>query len=166
MLNQLIDSLQAKFPPNRAAAAAMVVLLPFIATGAGFLAIWVPAHFPGLPVFTAAQLTAFGATAVGGILLAGITAGYQWLDGWQKHEAHQHQAAQAAVDREHELALAVARSEAPFVTMEALDQLKADGQSAPPGDSGAAAHPLDPKRTVPVPSPETPPDGFENTEPF
>lgn len=84
----LLDRFQAKFPPNRLVALAMVMLLPtVIVPAAGYFAVWVPQHFPGLPTFTAAQLTAYGVAGASAALLAGITAGYKWLDGWQKHEA-------------------------------------------------------------------------------
>ncbi len=165
MLNQILDSLQAKFPPNRLVALAMVTLLPFIASGAGYLAVWVPVHFPGLPPFTAAQLTAFGATTVGGILLAGITAGYKYIDGWQKDEARRHDTAQKAAEREHQKVLAVLESPIPDLARDTLDQLGTQELSAP--TSELPVHPLAPSPGTTFQGSQTPPQGFSDPpEPF
>jgi len=76
---KLIDKAQATFPPNRIVA----LLTPTVFVPvSGFLAAWVAKHFPGLPQFSSAQITGF--MLVGG--LAALTAGYKWLDGWQKAE--------------------------------------------------------------------------------
>lgn len=87
MFNALIDRFQAKFPPNRLVALAMALLIPTAITpAAAYVATWVPAHFPGLPAFTPAQLTAFAITGGLAALTAGVTAGYKYIDGWQDHE--------------------------------------------------------------------------------
>lgn len=165
MLNQVIDSLQEKFPPNRLVAVAMVALLPFIATAAGFLAVWVPAHFPGLPPFSAGQLTAFGATTVAGILLAGITAGYKYVDGWQKDEAQRHAAVERAAEREHQKVLAVLESPIPDLARDTLDEL--GGVKPSEALSGALTHPLVPGPSSGTTRPQTPPQGFTDPpQPF
>ena len=88
MLNRLIDAFQAKFPPNRLTALVMALLVPTVIVPlSAYLTVWVPAHLPGLPTFTAAQLTAYGIAGGTAAFLAAITAGYKFLDGWQKHEA-------------------------------------------------------------------------------
>lgn len=166
MLNQILDSLQAKFPPNRLVALAMVTLLPFIASGAGYLAVWVPAHFPGLPPFTAAQLTAFGVATVSGILLAGITAGYRWLDGWQKDEARRHDTAQKAAEREHQKVLAVLESPIPDLARDTLDQLETTPESSAL-TSELPVHPLASNPGTTFQGPQTPPQGFSDPpDPF
>jgi hypothetical protein len=87
MFNALIDRFQAKFPPNRLAALAMGLLLPtVIVPASAFVTAWVPAHFPGLPAFTSGQLTLFALAGGAAAISAGITAGYKFIDGWQKDE--------------------------------------------------------------------------------
>lgn len=87
MLSNLIDRFQAKFPANRLAALAMALLTPLVVTPAAtYVAAWLPAHFPGLPTFTPTQLTVFAVTGGLAALVAGITAGYKFIDGWQDHE--------------------------------------------------------------------------------
>ena len=49
---------------------------------AGFIAQWVPQHFPGLPVFTSGELTAFFIAGAGSALSLGI----HYLHGWQVWE--------------------------------------------------------------------------------
>lgn len=78
LLNKVIDKLQETFPPNRIVA----LLTPLAAAGAGAGTAWVAKHFPGLPAFDSAELTAFAGAGA----LAVITAAYKWLDGWQKAE--------------------------------------------------------------------------------
>lgn len=157
MLNNLIDKLQAKFAPNRLVALAMAILIPTVITpGAAFLAAWVPAHFPGLPAFTAGQLTAFAITGGGAALLAATTAGYQWIDGWQFDEARKHGAEQARLEREHQLRMAIVKSESPHTAVDALDLVSGGGKSQPePGpspDSPSAAV----SGAVPPPPPSFP----------
>lgn len=73
-----VDTVQAKFPPNRVALA----LTPLIAAGAAVASPWLAQHFPGLPTFSAGQLTAYGVLAAGSI----IALGYKFVDGCQKDE--------------------------------------------------------------------------------
>jgi hypothetical protein len=79
-LNTLIDKLQAAFPVNRVVALAS----PLVGAGVAAGAAWVAQHFPGLPVFDSAQLTAIAVTAFSSV----VVAAYKWIDGWQKHEEH------------------------------------------------------------------------------
>lgn len=77
-LDKVLDYLQGVFPPNRVVA----LLTAPVAAGVAVGTAWVAQHFPGLPAFDSAQLTAFalaGAAAV-------VTAAYKWIDGWQRHE--------------------------------------------------------------------------------
>lgn len=83
MISALIDKFQATFPVNRLVALATpLVFVPISAWFSGYVA----KHFPGLPAFSSAQIT--------GIMVAGsvaaLTAGYKFLDGWQKHEQRVH----------------------------------------------------------------------------
>lgn len=131
MLNSFIDRFQAKFPPNRLVALAMALLLPtVIAPGAAYVAAWVPAHFPGLPAFSAAQLTAFALAGASTALLAGVTAGYKYIDGWQKDEEGVRKLERLGVEEAHrnrqqayEVELALIKSaDDPFNAKDAVDQ--------------------------------------------
>lgn len=136
LLNKAIDAFQAKFPPNRLVALAMVVLVPLVvAPAASYVATWAPAHLPELPTFTAAQLQTFGTAGLAAGLLAGIVAGYKFIDGWQYDEARKHGSIEAARERHHELRMAIAQSDQPHVTLEAVEAL-----SAPPGASSEPSH--------------------------
>jgi hypothetical protein len=137
MLNALIDRFQAKLPPNRLVALALAVLVPtLIAPAAGSLAVWVPAHFPGLPAFTSAQLTAYGVAGVWAALLAGATAGYKFIDGWQKHESREsakaHELELARIEGEIEQVIALIHAgHMPESVMDLLDGAKPEGAKAP-----------------------------------
>jgi hypothetical protein len=96
-----IDRLQATYPPNRLTSILMVVLAAPLAALGGFLAVWVPKHFPGMPHFTAGQYTAAFVTGAGAVLLAAITFAYRFVDGVQKDEFHVTGLADAAAAREH-----------------------------------------------------------------
>lgn len=111
MLNSLIDRFQTKFPPNRLTALAMLVLAAPAAALGGYVAVWVPKHFPGLPTFTPKQYTGFLVTGAGVVALAGISAGYKFLDGWQKDEHDRRGAAIEAAQRDHEAHLEAMRLE-------------------------------------------------------
>lgn len=75
-VNRLIDLLQAKFPANRI----VVLLTPLaFAPAAGYVTAYVAQHFPGLPQFSAAQIT--GLFVTGALIAFGKA--YKWLDGWQ-----------------------------------------------------------------------------------
>lgn len=178
MLNALIDKFQAKFPPNRLVALALAVLVPLaIVPAAGYIAVWVPAHLPGLPTFTAAQYTAFGVTGAGTALLAGATAAYKFIDGWQKHEGRKADAELKRLAQEHEKVLAVLRADNPEFAKSVLDDLQggtpaSDAVSVPTtaAPTAVVVPPLEPPpppptaaQTVPVPRPEPPPrsDGEE-----
>jgi hypothetical protein len=125
MLNSLIDRFQAKFPPNRLVALAMAIALPtVIAPAAGYVAAWVPANFPELPTFTSGQLAGFAVTGFGAALLAGVTAGYKWLDGWQKQESRQHDRAEAILDRRHKEILTALEADVPEHAMALLEDLR------------------------------------------
>jgi hypothetical protein len=163
LLSSLVDRFQAKFPPNRLVALAMAVLATPLAALGGWAAVWVPLHFPGLPHFTGGQATAFLITIVGGGLLSLVVAGYKFLDGWQKHEAHMsaqwlagHEAAREHLQREHELKLRVLGMENPFHAREALDQF--EGSPGPPPDTPAAAVSAAEPPSAAPPAP-TPPEG-------
>lgn len=81
LLNEIIDSLQATFPPNRIVA----LLTPGAAILAGASAQWLTEHFPGIAELTGADeitLTAAFLAGAGAVVLAA----YKWLDGWQAHE--------------------------------------------------------------------------------
>jgi len=71
--------LQAKFPVNRI----VVLLTPVFVTLSGYASAWMAEHFPGLPQFTSAQITGFMVAGA----VAGLTAAYRWLKGWEAHEA-------------------------------------------------------------------------------
>ena len=134
MLSGLIDRFQAKFPPNRLTALAMGILIPFVITpAAAYVAVYVPKHFPGLPTFSVAQLVAFGVAGGGGALLAGITAGYKWLDGWQRSEGATHSRIIEAARRDHEVQLEAMR----------LDSAERVAIAEQAGSSAEAAYALD-----------------------
>lgn len=153
MLNALIDKFQAKFPPNRLVALALALLVPaVIVPAAGYVAVWVPAHFPGLPTYTAAQYTAFGITGATAALLAGVTAGYRWLDGWQKHEGREADAKLKRLAQEHEKVLAVLRADNPEFAKSVLDDLQG-GTPAPSTPSDPVSAPVPPSPTAVVPPP-------------
>lgn len=148
MLNNLIDRFQAKFPPNRLVALAMALLLPTVITpAAAFLAVWVPAHFPGLPTFSAEQLTAYGVLGGSAALLAGITAGYKFIDGWQKDEAGRRalqlalvESRTAAADREGKLKVAlISNAASPEHAIDAIEQAFGDRGGFAPTPKTAAA---------------------------
>jgi len=169
MLNRLIDTLQAKFPPNRLVALALALLLPtVIVPVSGYVAVWVPAHFPGLPAYTPAQYTAFAITGIGAALLAGITAGYKFIDGWQKKEGREVTERLEHLAQEHEKVLAVLKADNPHVAQSILDDLGAPSAAVnaavpasptavvtPPLTSGLGAPAAPPRSTIPVPKPET-----------
>lgn len=139
MLNALIDKFQATWTPNRLVAAAMALLIPLaIAPAAGYVAVWIPQHFPGLPTFTTAQLTAFGIAGVSAALLAGVTAGYQWIDGWQKHENRQAYVKDAEAEHRRALELAAVAAPDPFHAINALDTLTT-GEKTVAGPSTTAS---------------------------
>jgi hypothetical protein len=72
--------LQEKFSLNRVVALFTV----FVAVPAGgWLSAYAATHFPGLPHFSAGDLTKI--IAVGGA--SALAIGYKWLHGWQEHEA-------------------------------------------------------------------------------
>lgn len=79
-MKYLIGSLRERFPVNRVVA----YLTPLLATLAGLVSAWLAENLP----FIADNLSESALTA---IFLAGaaaaLTAAYQWLAGWQKHEA-------------------------------------------------------------------------------
>lgn len=90
MLDELIDGLQAKYPPNRVAIALGVVLTALLAPAAGVAAAWVQTHFPGLPAFTPAEVLAGAGTVTVAVSTAVVTLAYKFVDGWQKREAAKH----------------------------------------------------------------------------
>lgn len=171
MLHDLIDRFQAKFPPNRLVALAMGLLLPTVITpAAAFLAVWVPAHFPGLPTFTAGQLTAYGVLGGSAALLAGITAGYKYIDGWQKHERGKRtlvlaeiESEMARAERENKLKVALASTAAsPEHAIEAIEQafganagVKSSDAAPPPGSPAAAIAQSAPPHGDPLRSPSS-----------
>lgn len=77
-LSDMIDRLQAALPVNRVVSMAT----PLIGVGVAAGAAWVAQHFPGLPDFSPAALTAIAVTAFASV----SAAAYKWVDGWQKHE--------------------------------------------------------------------------------
>lgn len=87
MLGAIIDFLQAKLPPARMAALLTALVTPFLTAGAAWLAPWAAQNLPGLPVYSAAQLTAIAVAAVLSVLITTVTVAYKWIDGQQKHEA-------------------------------------------------------------------------------
>lgn len=100
-LSGQIDRLQATYPPNRLVALLLVALgLPAAAIG-GYVAVWVPKHFPGAPTFTAGQYTGFFLAGVGVVALQAATMAYRFIDGVQKDEQHVTLLADAAVTRDH-----------------------------------------------------------------
>ncbi len=90
MLDQLIDGLQAKYPPNRIAIALGVVVTAFLTPAAGVATAWVAVHFPSLPTFTPAEVLAAAGTVSIAVATAVITLAYKWIDGWQQREARRH----------------------------------------------------------------------------
>lgn len=172
-LSALIDRFQAKFPPNRLTALAMGALIPLVITpAAAFLAVWIPAHFPGLPTFTAAQLTAYGILGGSAALLGGITAGYKFIDGCQKDEKNQLELAleEARLESKERIVIAE-RAASPWEALDALGGLH-DGQAptTPARRSdwaaaiGSLAPPMPPspdsdlsQEDVAAPSPSAPP---------
>ncbi|HVY79310.1 MAG TPA: hypothetical protein VG898_12475 [Solirubrobacterales bacterium] len=78
-INKAIDSLQAKFPPNRI----VVLLTPLVfVPAATWVTGYVAEHFPGLPQLSSGAVSGLMATGA----LSALAAAYKWLDGWQKHE--------------------------------------------------------------------------------
>jgi hypothetical protein len=71
--------LQEEFPVNRV----VVLATPGFVALSGYVSAWMAEHFPGLPQFTSAQITGFMVAGA----VAGLTAAYRWLKGWEAHEA-------------------------------------------------------------------------------
>lgn len=84
-VNDLIDSLQTKFPVNRV----VVLLTPLFVAASAWVSGYVAQHFPGLPALSAGEVTALMIAGAA----AAVGAAYKWIDGWQKHEAQLHSAA-------------------------------------------------------------------------
>lgn len=157
MLNSIIDNLQAKFPPNRLVALAMALLIPTVITpAAAFVAVWAPTHLPGLPAFSTAQLTAFGIAGASAALLAATTAGYKWIDGWQRHEGAQYrqgvdaiEVAQRELERFHEKEVALIRAaDSPERGVEAIEQLLGGRPLGLGGEEGVPPEEGSPSATV------------------
>lgn len=153
-ISGLIDRFQAKFPPNRLTALAMLVLAAPAAALGGYIAVWVPKHFPGLPAFTPDQYTAFLITGAGAVVLAGIAAGYKFIDGCQKDEANRFNLAveEAHLETKERIAVAQLASTA----FEAAELLGLGGAGGTPVAAVAAASPPPPPSPVVTP-PSAPP---------
>lgn len=93
MLNQVIDYIQAKFPPAKLVTAAS----PFILLGSAYASTWCAQHLPGLPHFTGVQ----GALVAAPVVLGVATILYKRIDGWQKHDQHSVQLTQALIAAGH-----------------------------------------------------------------
>lgn len=169
MLNNLIDSFQAKFPPNRLVALAMAILLPVVITpAAGYVAAWATVNLPGVPGLGTAELIAVGGAAAAGTLLAGVSAGYKWLDGWQKDEEGVRQLERLGVEeayrnrqQQHEVELALIKgADSSFHAKEALDQFfgtTEDPPEVPPATATAGPPPELPRHPAEVPPQASPP---------
>lgn len=161
-----IDQLQAKYPPNRVVAILLVALGAPLAALGGYLAVWVPKHFPGVPAFSPGQYTAFFIAGAGIVATAAITQAYRFVDGVQRHEeqvravaseeaqhAHtQHLEAMRLESEERRVAL---QSDNPHEALELL------GMPVTPAPEATVAG--DPPvgvavPTIPVPRPEPDPD--------
>jgi hypothetical protein len=111
LLSDLIDYLQAKFPPNRV----VVLLTPLFSAASGWLAVLSAEHTPFLNL-SQGQLTAVFIAGAGIV----VPAVYKWLDGWQAHEARlaappygRDQVAPAPVPREYSASASVGVSQPP-----------------------------------------------------
>jgi hypothetical protein len=97
-----VDTLQAKFPPNRVAAYLGVLLTP----AAGAVSIWLAREVPGFavpaPVLVSAVITGGGAV---------IAIAYKFIDGCQKDERNRFLEADGVVAREHALRMAALEQE-------------------------------------------------------
>lgn len=86
MFDVLIDSVQKKWPPNRVAIALAVLLTPLIALASAAATAWTQTHFPGLPEFTAGQVTATALAVVVAVVTTIVSLVYKLVDGWQKEQ--------------------------------------------------------------------------------
>jgi hypothetical protein len=78
-VNDAIDALQKKFPPNRI----VVLLTPTAFVPASvWISGWAATHLPGLPGLTSGEV--LGVELAGA--LAALKLADRWIDGWQKHE--------------------------------------------------------------------------------
>lgn len=94
LLNAIIDGLQAKFPPARATLAIMTCVTPIVGLAAAVATAWVAVHFPSLPAFSPAEVTALALGGLAAVVAPAVRLGYKYIDGWQlKEEAernHRH----------------------------------------------------------------------------
>lgn len=81
LLNEVIDTLQEKFPVNRVVA----LLTPLYAAGAAAIATYATQKLPFIADLVPNAEAVILAEFVSLSLIAGAQA-YKWLDGWQKAE--------------------------------------------------------------------------------
>jgi hypothetical protein len=85
ILNEIIDTLQEKFPINRIA----TLLTPVFAAVAGWVATWIAENFPYLESMGFNETQILGFFITGAVAALGIA--YKWLDGWQKDQQQEHE---------------------------------------------------------------------------
>jgi hypothetical protein len=102
MLEAIWNSVKAKWPPNRAFGALMVVGTPALAIVSGWVATRATTlglHFTQGEVF---GVFLAGATAV---VLPAITFAYKWMSGWIQHEGAKQRKEVALIEAGHQTTL-------------------------------------------------------------